>query len=422
MKLNKYFVVFFSLLLLTGFTDTSLISDKGVLQIIILMLAGGFLTAFTPCVYPLIPVTIGIISEINKKQNKSPFLMSVIYAAGIVITYTLLGILAGLGSFTFGNYMGNKVFVWILSAIFFLLGLSMTGFYEIRLPGFITDKIVNIRGSGTLSVFAMGLVAGFVAAPCTGPILASALIYISTGGSPFLGGVYLFFYALGLSVIFIIAGSFSGLLKKLPRSGRWMIIIRSIFAIAIMAYSFYLLDSVYGFSGRLNTLISLLFIVAGILAGGLTREADFMPLGIKLLKLAGVLLISAGIIGFFGNSQDKEDRINWIASYEEGIERAKTEKKPVIIDFYANWCAACKDIKKKTFPDDRIQKESERFVMIIIDATNPDEKTAEIEKKYRVSGLPAIIFLDSEQNEIERLRITGFVNADEFLRRMQQVK
>jgi len=422
LKRSYFILTLFLTLLLVGFADDLSFSGKGATQIIILMFIGGFLTAFTPCVYPLIPVTIGIISEINKEQRRSSLLLSLIYSSGIILTYTLLGVFAGLGSLTFGNYMGNPVFVWILALIFFLLGLSMTGFYEIKLPDFIAKRILNIKGSGVVSIFSMGLVAGFVAAPCTGPVLASALIYISTGGSPLLGGIYLFFYATGLSVIFIISGTFSTLLKRLPRSGRWMIIIRSVFAVAIMTYGIYLLNSIYNFAGKLGLILSIILIGLGIAAGGLTREADFMPVKIKLLKLSAVLLISLGLIGLLSGQEEKIDNIKWIKDYEEGMRLSEELKRPVIIDFYANWCAACKEIRAKTFTDGRIQKESERFVMIMIDATNPDEKITDLEKRYRVSGLPTIIFLNSEQKEVQHLRVTGFIGAADFLNRMRNTK
>ncbi len=422
MKIRNYLLIFIISLLTVGFTENLNIADRSVIQIIFIMFAGGFLTAFTPCVYPLIPVTIGIISEINKNYQRPAFVMSVIYSSGIILTYTVLGMLAGIGSFTFGNYMGNPVFVMLIAMLFFIMGLSMNGFYEIKLPDFITKKILNIRGSGIFSLFAMGLVAGFVAAPCTGPILASALIFISTGGSPMLGGIYLFSYAAGLSVIFIIAGSFSSLLKKLPKSGRWMVIVRSIFAIAIISYSFHLINSIYNFVSHINYITGIILIVIGILGGGLTKEADFMTFRIKLQKLLMVSLISVGIISFLSTSHTPEDNIVWIKDYDEGIKLAQTEKRPAIIDFYANWCAACTEIKKKTFPDKDIQEESKRFVMIMIDATSPDERVSEIEKRYKISGLPAIIFLDSQQNEIEELRINGFVDSREFLRRMKAVK
>lgn len=419
MSKNFITIVVFTLVL-TGFNQE--FGDKGILQIIALMFIGGFFTAFTPCVYPLIPVTIGIISEINKNYKRSSFFLSLIYALGIVFTYTSLGIVAGLGSFTFGNYMGNPIFVWILAMIFFILGLSMTGFYEIRLPEFITNRLVNIRGSSIISIFAMGLVAGFVAAPCTGPILASALVFISTGGSPLLGGIYLFSYALGLSIIFIIAGTFSGILKRMPRSGGWMVIIRSLFAIVIISYSIYLIDTIYQFSKIVNIYLSIALMITGLILGGLTSEVDFKPIKYKLIKLLGILMISIGIIGIFARSDVDENSIKWIKDYDEGMKLAIESKKPVIIDFYANWCAACKEIKNKTLVDKRIQRESERFVMIMIDATEPDEKISELEKRYRISGLPAIIFLDSNQNEVNRLRVTGFISADEFLRRMKEVR
>lgn len=427
MKKIGIMLLFIGYIFLTGLAgDKSSLANKGMIETVILMFIGGLLTAFTPCVYPLIPVTIGIITGINKDGKRSPFLMSSVYASGIITTYTTLGIFAGLGSFTFGNYMGNTLFVWFISLIFFALGLAMVGFYEIQIPQSVTNRIFNIRGTGVISIFLMGLVAGFVAAPCTGPILASALIYISTGGSPLLGGIYLFFYALGLSIIFIVAGSFSGLLSKLPKSGRWMTVIRSLFAVAIISYSLYLLNTIYGLIERLNEedvyhITGVILATIGILGGGLTREVDFSPLREKIIKLIMILFLSFSLLSFMITRQ-AEDTISWITDYETGMRKAKEEKRPVIIDFYATWCAACKEIKNKTIPDRRVQEEAERFVMIMVDATNPDEKILEIEKRYRVSGLPTIIFMDSELKEIESLRITGFVSADEFLRRMRSTK
>lgn len=427
MKKIGIMFLFIGYMFLTGLADDkSSLANKGIIETVVLMFIGGFLTAFTPCVYPLIPVTIGIITGINKNGKGSPFLISLVYASGIILTYTTLGIFAGLGSFTFGNYMGNTLFVWIISLIFFALGLAMIGFYEIQIPQFIANRIFNIRGTGVISIFLMGLVAGFVAAPCTGPILASALIYIGTAGSPLLGGIYLFFYALGLSIIFIVAGSFSGALSKLPRSGRWMTIIRSIFAVAIISYSLYLLNTIYGLIERLNEkdiyhITGVILAIIGILGGGLTREVDFSPLRQKIIKLIMILSLSFSLLSFMITRQ-AEDTISWITDYETGKRKAMEENKPVIIDFYARWCAACNEIKNKTIPDPRIQEEAERFVMIMIDATDPDEKTLEIEKTYRVVGLPTIVFMDSELKEIEDFRITGFISADEFVRRMRSVK
>jgi len=421
MKRLTTFVIFS--ILLMGFSSEAIsLSDRGVFQIILIMFAGGFLTAFTPCVYPLIPVTIGIIAEVNKNYKSSAFLMSVIYASGIIVTYTALGIIAGLGAFTFGNYMGNPISVSIIALIFFILGLSMLGFYEINLPESITRRILNIRGSNLVSLFAMGLVSGFVAAPCTGPILASALLYISTGGSPILGGLYLFSYASGLSIIFIIAGSFSSVLNKLPRSGRWMIVTRSIFGISIITYSFYLIDTLLNFTDKISTVVAVILLIAGIAGGGLTMEADFKPLKIKLLKLLMAVIISIGILTMLSGEKVEADNIKWVKDYDEGMRVATQNRMPVIIDFYANWCAACKEIKKKTLTDRDIQKESERFVMIMIDATNPDDRITELEKRYNVQGLPAIIFLNSQQKEIESLRVTGFIDSKEFLKRMKEVK
>jgi len=423
MKKYIFSITLLSIIPLMGLSPDSVsLSNQGVFQIILIMFIGGFFTAFTPCVYPLIPVTIGIISEINKNHQSSSLLMSIIYAAGIVVTYTALGIIAGFGAFTFGNYMGNTLFVSIIGVIFLALGLSMIGFYEISLPESITKRISNIRGSGIISLFAMGLVSGFVAAPCTGPILASALLFISTGGSPVLGGVYLFSYAVGLSIIFIIAGTFSSVLKKLPRSGRWMVIIRSIFGIAIITYSLYLLDTLFNLTAKINYIVALFLILVGVIGGGLTLEADFKPVRIKLQKLLMVILMSIGILTLLSANRVSEDHIKWVRDYDEGIRVATEKKSPVIIDFYANWCAACKEIKKKTLSDREVQKESERFVMIMLDATSPDEKVTQLEKLYNVSGLPAIIFLDSNQKEIQSMRITGFIDADEFLKRMRSVK
>ena len=211
----------------------------------LLVFAGGILTSLTPCVYPLIPITVSIFGANESAGLFKSFLLSLVYVIGIVVMYSILGVAVASTGAVFGQIMANPWVVGGISLILVTLGLSMFGVFEIRLPAAMQNRLNTVGGAGFAGAFAMGTVAGVIAAPCTGPALAAVLTYIAATGSLFLGFWLMFTYAFGMGLLFITIGTFSGLLSALPRSGGWMYVLENIFGIAIITMALYFLKDVF---------------------------------------------------------------------------------------------------------------------------------------------------------------------------------
>ena len=262
----------------------------------LLVFAGGILTSLTPCVYPLIPITVSLFGANESAGLFKSFLLSVVYVLGIVVTYAILGVAVASTGAVFGQIMANSWVVGFISLILVSLGLSMFGVFEIRLPYAVQNRLNTVGGAGFAGAFAMGTVAGVIAAPCTGPALAVVLTYIATTGSLFLGFWLMFTYALGMGLLFIGIGTFSGLLSALPRSGGWMYILENIFGIAIITMAVYFLKDVFlPLQNFLENSLSFFAIAGGLVViglwlGKLTERFSGISTGMKFRKAFGLLL------------------------------------------------------------------------------------------------------------------------------------
>ncbi|MBI5529273.1 MAG: thioredoxin family protein [Deltaproteobacteria bacterium] len=384
----------------------------------------GVLTSFTPCVYPLIPVTVSIFGA-RKTTRSRAFLLSVCYALGIAATYSALGALTAFTGTLFGSFMTNPVVIGAIGVVFGALALSMAGLFEIGLPPSLQARLSSVGGAGFLGAFSMGLVAGFIAAPCTGPILVGILAFVSTSGSLAAGLAILFSYALGIGLLFIVIGTFSGLAASLPKSGRWMEVVRSVFAAVLFGAALYFVRNILPVVGALferppwSYLAAAAIFVIGAAAGGLHLDVTVAPWTKKLRKAVASFLVGAGLFGLVAAATGgKLPSPEWVGSESEGLAAARQDGKPAILDFYADWCAACKELDHKTWSDARVIEESKRFVMIKIDATSGDDAVTGLQEKYAVPGLPAVIFIEPGGKLRPDLRANGFIPADEMLRRM----
>ena len=233
----------FGVLMFNEFLSSWLAGDaSGVGANIVLSFLAGVLTSLSPCVYPLIPITLGVIGARKSKTYFEGFKISLIYVMGMVTLYTTLGVLFALFGVISGGMLQQPWFVVILAAFFILISLSMFGFYEFSVPAPIMNKLSKVGGTGHKGVFLMGLVAGIIAAPCTGPVSAWILSLISTKGSIAQGSLYMFFYALGLGLLFLILGTFSSLINRIPKSGSWMQLVRYVFGVGMLTAAWYYLQ------------------------------------------------------------------------------------------------------------------------------------------------------------------------------------
>ena len=393
----------------------------------LLVFAGGILTSLTPCVYPLIPITVSIFGANESEGLFKSFLLSVVYVLGIVVTYAILGVAVASTGAVFGQIMANPWVVGFISLILISLGLSMFGVFEIRLPYAVQNRLNTVGGTGFAGGFAMGTVAGVIAAPCTGPALAVVLTYIATTGSLFLGFWLMFTYALGMGLLFIGIGTFSGLLSALPRSGGWMYVLENIFGIAIITMALYFLKDV--FPPLQNFLQNSLpffaiaggLVVIGLWLGKLTQRFSSIPAGMRVRKACGILLAVLGTYMLVGGIQQPVGpHLNWVYDETEGLEIAKREDKLVMLDFYASWCVACKELDHKTYADPAVAAKLADYVNVKLDFTRSSETTEALTEKYQIPGLPVIIFMDAKGTVLKRF--TGFVEPEKMLSVLNEIE
>ena len=393
----------------------------------LLVFAGGILTSLTPCVYPLIPITVSIFGANESAGLFKSFLLSVVYVIGIVVMYAILGVAVASTGAVFGQIMANPWVVGFISLILVTLGLSMFGVFEIRLPYSVQNRLNTVGGAGFAGAFAMGTVAGVIAAPCTGPALAVVLTYIATTGSLFLGFWLMFTYALGMGLLFIGIGTFSGLLSALPRSGGWMYVLENVFGIAIITMALYFLKDV--FQPLQNFLQNSLpffaiaggLVLVGLWLGKLTQRFSGIPARLKYQKACGLLLAVIGAFMFVGGIQQPAGpQLNWVYDEAEGFEIAQQENKLVMLDFYASWCAACNELDHQTYADPVVADRLADYVNVKLDFTRTSETTKALTEKYEIPGLPVVIFLDADRKVLKRL--AGFVNAEDMLGILDEVE
>ncbi len=394
--------------------------SKGYFWAFLFVFVGGILTSFTPCVYPLIPITVSVFGAGESVERLRSFLLSVTYVIGIALTYSILGVAVASTGAVFGQIMADPRVMLPVCGILIALGLSMLGVFELRVPYAMQNRLNSVGGAGFAGAFAMGTVAGVIAAPCTGPALGAVLSYVATTESVFLGFWLLLTYALGMGLLFIIIGTFSGAIAALPRSGGWMYILENIFGVAIITVALYFLKDVIP---PLRTLlqkstsffaIAAVLVLAGIALGKFSQRFKDLPRLVQLRKAVGVLMAVVGLYMFVGGLTTAESDLLWMADEAQGLEVGRREGKPVMLDFYATWCAACNELEH-TYSDPAVKSKLSKFVNVKLDFTRNSEEVERLKQKYDIVGLPVVIFFDSDGNQLTDKRLEKFVEPEEFL-------
>ena len=400
--------------------------SKGLFWAFLLVFGGGILTSLTPCVYPLIPITVSVFGAGESTSRMRSFLLSVTYVLGIALTYAILGMAAAQTGAVFGEVMADARVIIPVCVILIALGLAMLGVYEIRLPYAVQNRLNRVGGVGFAGAFGMGTVAGIIAAPCTGPALGAVLAYIATTSDIFLGFWLMLTYAIGMGLLFIVIGTFSGVI--LPRSGTWMYVLENIFGVAIITVALYFLKDVieplrsflihsWGFF-----VIAGVLLILGMLLGRFTKRFKDLSSLARFRKAFGILCAVVGLYMIIGGLTAVESDLDWIASEAEGLEIARREGKPAMLDFYATWCAACKELDHKTFSHPAVQSKLSQFVNMKLDFTRSSDEVERLKDKYGIVGLPVVIFYDSKGNQLNQKRIEKFVNAQDFLELVADVQ
>ncbi|HJY79187.1 MAG TPA: protein-disulfide reductase DsbD [Burkholderiales bacterium] len=397
----------------------------------------GLLLAFTPCVLPMIPILSGIIAGEGRDIDKLRALsLSVSYVLGMALAYAAAGIAAAFSGVLLAAALQN---IWVLAAfalVFVLLALSMFGFYELQLPGFLRERLHSahgrLRGGQIISVAAMGLFSAVIVSPCVAAPLAGALLYISQTRDVLLGGAALFSMALGMGVPLIVVGVSEGAL--LPRAGVWMTGVRRFFGVLLLAVAIWVIAPVL--PPMVHMLAwSALFIGSAIFL----RALDAVPAGAsgwwRLWKALGIAALVIGIallVGALSGSRDPlrplaaltqssetaRTPLPWqrVASLGELTEKLKTAGKPVMLDFYADWCVSCKEMESFTFSDAKVRAQLDGMLLLQADVTAHNEADRALLKRFSLFGPPGIVFFDAQGREIRGLRVIGYQNPERFLK------
>ena len=375
----------------------------------------GLLLAFTPCMLPMIPILSGIIAGEGEALNKSRALgLSLIYVFSMALTYALAGIGAAYAGSLLAAYLQN---VWVLGAfalIFVALALSMFGLYELRLPGFLHERLYanqgRLQGGRIASVAAMGVFSAIIVSPCVSAPLAGTLLQISRSGDVVLGGAALFALATGMGLPLIAVGVSEGAL--LPKAGAWMLAVRKFFGVLLLAVALWIIRPLL--SATLESLAWGALLVGSAIYLGVLRTQS------RLWKGVGVITVVAGValvVSAF-TAGDSKSRTAWtrVASIAELDQRLISPGRPVMLDFYADWCVSCKEMEKLTFSDPRVRAELDRMLLLQADVTAANEADRALLKRFSLFGPPGIIFFDSQGREIAGLRVIGYQPPERFLR------
>ncbi len=392
------------------------LESSGLLLSLFFVFLGGLALNLTPCVYPLIPITIGYFGGQSEGSTKRLFMLGVVYVLGIALTYSVVGVVTSLSGAVFGTLLQNPIVIIIVALVLFVLSLSMFGLYEFKFPDSWVMKAGGAK-SGVFGSFFMGLTMGIVAAPCIGPFVLGLVTYVAAKGDPVYGFLMFFFLAVGLGFPYLFLALFSGKIKNLPRSGMWMESVKHIFGFLLVGMAIYFILPLLpkGFDSWLLPAYGILMALYLLI---FERAADNVK-GFFIFKIVFSLIILA--LSIYTIIPREENSPTWTkyndVQYEEAIENGNK----ILIDFYADWCIPCKELDHITFADAKVISALSDFKNFKVDMTKSlSEENEKIREKFNIRGMPTLLIYDTKGNEVKRL--TGFVSPEEFLKIISSIK
>lgn len=394
----------------------------------LLFLALGVGLAFTPCVLPMYPILTSIVLGSGKLSQRRALGLSFVYVQGMALTYTLLGLVVASAGMQFQAAMQHPYVLIGLSVLFVALALSMFGVYNLQLPSSVQTWLNNLsnkqQGGSSAGVFAMGAISGLVCSPCTTAPLSGALLYVAQSGDLLTGGIALYALAMGMGIPLILVAVFGN--KLLPKAGGWMDRVKTLFGFVLLAAPIFLLERIMP-----EVWATALWSALGIAAfGWLYHIKNSLEFGgwkqstVGIIAVLGLFASAQPALNFwFGDNTTTQaqqatvsfTRITNVAELEAALAQAKQAGKPVMLDFYADWCVACKEFEKYTFHDPSVEAKLQDFVLLQADVTKNQVQDIELLKHMNVLGLPTIEFWDANGEHVSNARLTGFMQAEPFL-------
>jgi thioredoxin:protein disulfide reductase len=386
--------------------------------------AGGMALNLTPCVYPMIPITVSYFGgqAIKGGRGRGKLLINgLCYMIGLAITYSILGVVAALTGGLMGAMLQNPIVLVAVALILVFFATSLFGFWEIRIPGGLIQAASKSYAGYFGSLF-MGLTLGVVAAPCLGPFVLGILTWVASMGSPWIGFLVFFTLSLGIGLPLFVLAMFSGQLERLPHSGEWMIWVKSLMGWVLVGMAAYFIRLILPGYWR-TVLMAVVAVVAGLHLGWIDKSrAGFRAFPwLKTIVSAGCMVLAAYLVTSYAMLGPG---VTWKPYSEDVLKTATDQKKPVVIDFYATWCTPCRELDEMTFRDPGISRlAGSDFVLVRVDVTksgNPENE--QLLQRYSIKGVPTILFIDAEGKERPELRLVDYLPADQFLVRMAEVK
>jgi thiol:disulfide interchange protein DsbD len=410
--------------------------------IVLISIGAGLALAATPCVWPMFPILSSIIVGQGSGVTPARGLgLATAYSLGMALVYTALGVAAGLVGRGFAGDLQNPVVLSTFGVLLVVLSLSMFGFYELQLPAALRDRLSakneSLSGGQIGGVFGMGVLSALIVSPCVSAPLVGALVYIGNQHDPLLGGIALFSIAIGMSVPLLVIGASAGTL--LPRSGAWMEQVKRFFGLALLGVALYLVRSV------LPDFVSMiawgtLAIVSGVVLGAFEPVTSTAYEGTaRTVKGFGLLLVVVGVIELIGAASGGRDpaqplarlaragagdtavasaeagpHFDRVASVADLDQRLQAAGRPVMLDFYADWCVSCKEMEAQTFVDPGVRAKLDKAVLLRADVTANTADDQALLKRFHLFGPPGIILFDAQGRELESARVVGFQDAPRF--------
>jgi|GEM_PF-294752 len=405
------------------------LAGKGTFALVLLVFLAGLGVSLTPCVLPMVPITMGIIGASAEGSRSKGLLLGLTYVAGQAMIYTALGVGAAMTGAVFGAWMQSPYVVGGVSLFFAWMGLAMFGFFNIQVPSSIQSKLSSVGGAGFLGALLVGMVGALVAGPCSGPVIASLMILIGQQGEIALGVSLMMSFSLGMGVIFIAAGAFSG---SVLRPGPWMDTVKKGFGVILWFGAIFFAKA--HMSTTTVALVTMAVLIVTSVWGWPGREEDDTSSEVKLRRLYSIVAFIVGAYLLIGllvtrgfilgpmsgiSTASEEVHIAWRTDPDSVLQDAAANGMPVLVDFTADWCAPCKELDRETFSDEEVVELSKNFELLQVDGTSESATLDALKDRFNIQGFPTVLFLRPDGSVMEDYRLLSFEEPEEFIERME---